>query len=1014
MEMVNGRVRFLSTGLKIICVAALSVVSFSAQPFGNYLTDFNNTYGTSGTRIDNCGLCHYDFGGGGNRTPYGEDFRNNNYSIVNIGLFDSDGDGFNNDQESSLSTQTSPGFNCLNLSSAINAPANLLTFVDPSNPGCVGTGLPPVAKTNGPYVAVNGSPVSFNSAGSFDPDGSIVSYLWNFGGVYGSSSVANPVFTFNVTSESKINVSLTVVDNEGNSTSSVVRVIVLMAPNSAPVADAGLPVSGVVNVPVEFNGTGSIDPDGDQIYLKWEFGDGSTSFSDRPLHAFNRCGVYDVSLAVTDIHSLSDSATVTATIASSGVDLPVANAGGISGHYQGVTASNILFDGSSSYDTDCNITSYSWNFGDGTTASGAKPVHSYSLPGDYVVSLTVTDNDGLNAAASASVTVTDGGALNGSALYAANCAACHGESASTNKAGASVTRINTGISSVASMNSLGSLLSAAEIQAIADYLASLTPPPPPTTIDGASLYASSCAACHGATSSSTKIGATVARINTGISSVASMNSLSSLSAAQIQAIADYLASLTPPPPPTTIDGASLYASSCAACHGATSSSTKIGATALRINTGIVSVSAMNYLNTLTALEVQAIADYLATFAAPPPATDGATLYANSCSSCHGAGAATSKGGADVTRINSGIASVASMNYLSTTLSAADIQSIAGYLAQFAPSGGTGSVPHTDMKDGVGHAIDKDTPFSSGCTSCHGASLQGSIGPSCTTCHGQKWSESAPSGGGSGGTSVPHTDMKDGVGHAIDKDTPFSSGCTSCHGASLQGSIGPSCTTCHGQKWNESAPSGGGSGGASVPHTDMKDGVGHAIDKDTPFSSGCTSCHGASLQGSIGPSCTTCHGQKWNESAPPTGGTLNGEAQYNSYCAGCHGSSANSSKSGADVSRINNGIANVSSMNSLSSLSSAQIQAIADFLTGGTTPPPTGSTDGATLYANSCSGCHGAGAATSKGGADVTRINSGIASVASMNYLSTTLSAADIQSIAGYLAQFAPSGGTGSV
>ncbi|MDH5518021.1 MAG: c-type cytochrome, partial [Gammaproteobacteria bacterium] len=253
-------------------------------------------------------------------------------------------------------------------------------------------------------------------------------------------------------------------------------------------------------------------------------------------------------------------------------------------------------------------------------------------------------------------------------------------------------------------------------------------------------------------------------------------------------------------------------------------------------------------------------------------------------------------------------------------------------------------------------------------------------------------------------SVPHTDMKDGVGHAIDKDTPFSSGCTSCHGASLQGSIGPSCTTCHGQKWSESAPSGGGSGGTSVPHTDMKDGVGHAIDKDTPFSSGCTSCHGASLQGSIGPSCTTCHGQKWNESAPPTGGTLNGEAQYNSYCAGCHGSSANSSKSGADVSRINSGIANVSSMNSLSSLSSAQIQAIADFLTGGTTPPPTGATDGATLYANSCSSCHGAGSSSTKAGASVTRIIGGITglnSVSSMNYLEG-LTVAEVQAISDYL------------
>jgi cytochrome c553 len=154
----------------------------------------------------------------------------------------------------------------------------------------------------------------------------------------------------------------------------------------------------------------------------------------------------------------------------------------------------------------------------------------------------------------------------------------------------------------------------------------------------------------------------------------------------------------------------------------------------------------------------------------------------------------------VTRINSGIASVSSMNYLSTTLSTADIQAIADYLATSPSSGGGATVAHTDYKDGVGHAIDKDSPYSSGCTACHGTSLQGSAGPSCTSCHGVKWNETAPSGGG---TTVAHTDYKDGVGHAIDKDSPYSSGCTACHGSSLQGAAGPSCTSCHGVKWGSS-------------------------------------------------------------------------------------------------------------------------------------------------------------------------------------------------------------------
>ena len=38
--------------------------------------------------------------------------------------------------------------------------------------------------------------------------------------------------------------------------------------------------------------------------------------------------------------------------------------------------------------------SYSWDFGDGTTASGQTVSHSYLLPGSYVVTLTITDANG--------------------------------------------------------------------------------------------------------------------------------------------------------------------------------------------------------------------------------------------------------------------------------------------------------------------------------------------------------------------------------------------------------------------------------------------------------------------------------------------------------------------------------------------------------------------------------------------------------------------------------------------
>ena len=54
----------------------------------------------------------------------------------------------------------------------------------------------------------------------------------------------------------------------------------------------------------------------------------------------------------------------------------------------------IQFDASASFDNDGRVSSYAWNFGDGTIGSGLRPVHTYSNPGDYYVTLHVFDERG--------------------------------------------------------------------------------------------------------------------------------------------------------------------------------------------------------------------------------------------------------------------------------------------------------------------------------------------------------------------------------------------------------------------------------------------------------------------------------------------------------------------------------------------------------------------------------------------------------------------------------------------
>ena len=69
----------------------------------------------------------------------------------------------------------------------------------------------------------------------------------------------------------------------------------------------------------------------------------------------------------------------------------------------------VEFDGSGSSDADGSIESYAWDFGDGATASGVAPTHTYESAGDYTVSLTVTDDDGASSSDSIGVTVESGG-----------------------------------------------------------------------------------------------------------------------------------------------------------------------------------------------------------------------------------------------------------------------------------------------------------------------------------------------------------------------------------------------------------------------------------------------------------------------------------------------------------------------------------------------------------------------------------------------------------------------------
>lgn len=263
----------------------------------------------------------------------------------------------------------------------------------------------PVSDPGGPYAGNVGQPISFNGSRSYDPDGSIVSYLWNFGdGTQGSGAYLSHTYA----APGTYTVSLRVRDNRNASrTATTTATIGGGGGNQSPIANAGGPYGGSVGTSISFNGTGSADPDGTITSYSWNFGDGTSGSGPTPTKAYGTAGAYTVTLTVTDNAGATGSATATATItAATGNQPPVARPGG---PYSGTAGTSIRFDGSASSDPNGTITAYAWTFGDGTTGTGATPSKVYSAAGSYTVTLTVTDNQGATNSASTTAVIGSAG-----------------------------------------------------------------------------------------------------------------------------------------------------------------------------------------------------------------------------------------------------------------------------------------------------------------------------------------------------------------------------------------------------------------------------------------------------------------------------------------------------------------------------------------------------------------------------------------------------------------------------
>lgn len=245
--------------------------------------------------------------------------------------------------------------------------------------------------------------VTFDAGATTDegaPCRDVCTYAWDFGG---EATGTGRTATHRFQQARSYVVRLTVTDAVGTSATTTQAVTAVNPAAPTPVFVAS-PSSPAVLQNVNFVASGSTAAAGHTlVQYDWSFGDGSTSSSTASTnsHAYATTGTYTVTLTVTDDVGQRRTATSTVTV----VNGLVASFS-ISPTSQVITRTvNVNGTGSTTV-AGSTIQSYTWDFGNGTTATGSTASTTYSTAGTYTIRLTVVDSAGRTATTTSTVTIT--------------------------------------------------------------------------------------------------------------------------------------------------------------------------------------------------------------------------------------------------------------------------------------------------------------------------------------------------------------------------------------------------------------------------------------------------------------------------------------------------------------------------------------------------------------------------------------------------------------------------------
>ncbi|MCP4221031.1 MAG: PKD domain-containing protein, partial [bacterium] len=220
-------------------------------------------------------------------------------------------------------------------------------------------------------------------------DGKISSYEWTFSdGLFPAKSSQT---TRRFKTPGIYGAKLVVTDDSG-ATNSHAQDSISIHINHRPSAKTSVSHINTCDSSIVFDASASVDPDGDPLQYRWNFGDG-TSEQAGPVvvHTYKKGGKYPVVLKVNDGSGLTN-AVGTASIHVNINRRPRADAG----KDRTVCAGEIvLFDAQASSDPGGGSLRYLWDFGKDSKAEGLNPAKIFKNGGIYKVSLTVEDGSGL-------------------------------------------------------------------------------------------------------------------------------------------------------------------------------------------------------------------------------------------------------------------------------------------------------------------------------------------------------------------------------------------------------------------------------------------------------------------------------------------------------------------------------------------------------------------------------------------------------------------------------------------